>query len=316
MRTLTLTLTLLPFLLGNTNCGAPAAAAPVPDAANLHGGSSPSYPHPTMDDCFPIAPLVCGEVIHDDTSDVNAGTTTVVDGWPLAVGNYAGPEIAYVIEAAVDGTIDVSLEDASPTLVNHDLFVLDAALGCRPEATIATGFSGVEVEVTAGHRYYVVVDGFDGDAGPFSARVGCDDAAIAPPHPSLDPPQSDEAARCAFGESTLEAETADWLVLDERVEEHLSPESMSALRRAQLRAGWAEATNSEDPADLVFQLAGPGGVWVDTLTMAATGETFTWLRFLQGGSEIPFGFLFRAGSTELVAYDLDTGWMTCTVEAP
>lgn len=315
MRTLALLpVALLPFVLGNTDCGAPAAASELPEETDFSDGDSSSQADPAMDDCFPIRPLRCGDVVEANTANPNAGTTDIIDGWPIAVGNYSGPEIAWVIDAEDDGTLDVALLDAAPTLVNHDLFLLDAALGCRAEAAIATGFNALTAEVEAGHRYYVVVDGYAGDAGPVTTSIECDEG-VADPYPPVELPPSDEAEECAFGEDALETEVADWLTREEMVEQHAGPESMSPLRRDQLRAGWGEATNTNDPVHIPFDIAGPEGIWVDTVTLDATGEAFTWIRFLQDGF-IPWGWLFRAGTTELVAYDLDTGWMSCTVERP
>ncbi len=315
MRTFTLPLLLLPLLLGNTDCGGAAEPSQPPDDSVLTGGSSFDYPSPSQDDCFPIAPLTCGQTVEDDTADTNAGTTDVVDSWSGIVGLHTGPEIAYELDVQASGRVTVSLQDARPSVVDHDLLLLDAALGCRSDAVVATGFNAVTADVVGGHRYYVVVDGYNGDAGPFSVSVGCDSNAIAPPPPSIEPTPSDEAEECAFGEGSYEVEYADWLAWEEMVEQYASAESMTALRRDQLRAGWAEATLSQDPADVPFTLAGPQGVWVDTITLDATGERFEWLRFRQDGF-IPWGWIFRAGTTDLVAHDLDTGWMTCTVERP
>ena len=35
------------------------------------------------------------------------------------------------------------------------------------------GGNSVDFEAVAGHTYYLLVDGFNGDEGPFEARVDC-----------------------------------------------------------------------------------------------------------------------------------------------
>lgn len=163
-------LVLLPALLGYTQCG-PATSSSGGGSTSLGGGSTPQ---PSGDDlCAPIRAVSCGEQWEGDTADWNAGATDVIDGWPVAVGNYAAPEAAYRLEVTASGPASFGLVDPSPTELNHDVFVLDAADGCRPEAAIAYGFNAVEFEAEAGHTYYLVVDGYDDNAGPFDARVDC-----------------------------------------------------------------------------------------------------------------------------------------------
>ena len=166
----------LPALLGFTQCG-PSTSGPGTGSTSLGGGSTPA---PSGDDlCAPIRAVSCGEEWSGDTADWNAGATDVIDGWPVAVGNYTAPEVAYRLTVTASGPATFALVDPAPSTLNHDLFVLDAADGCRPEAAIAMGFNAVDFEAEAGRAYVLVVDGFDDNAGPFDARVDCS-ASTAP----------------------------------------------------------------------------------------------------------------------------------------
>ena len=163
-------LLVLPALLGFTECG-PAGTTSNGSPTPLAGGATPT---PSGDDlCAPVRAVTCGEQWEGDTSDWDAGATDVIDGWPVAVGNYAAPEVAYRVTVTASGPATFGLVDPAPSELNHDVFVLDASDGCRPEAAIAMGFNSVEFDAQAGHTYLLVVDGYDDNAGPFAARLEC-----------------------------------------------------------------------------------------------------------------------------------------------
>jgi hypothetical protein len=186
----------LPLLLplsGNTGCEAPVHASTLDDAGVDLGGGADAGPGNL---CAPVAALRCGESVSGDTSDVNAGATDVFDHYPVAVGDYSGPEIAYRFDAAASGEVTLRLRDPAPTELNHDLFVLqESAAGCSNADAVARGFNDVTFEAEAGARYYLVVDGFHGEAGPFDAQLECDGEAV-----------EDERGLLARLETTPEAE--------------------------------------------------------------------------------------------------------------
>jgi hypothetical protein len=167
----------LPALVGFTQCGPSGGPPSASDPTSLADGDGATTSSPE-DQCLPIRAVACGEEFGGDTVDWNSGITDAMDHYPVAVGNYAAPEAVFALEVTATGEATLALVDPSPSVLNHDLFVLDADLGCRSEAAIAQGFNSVSFDAIAGHAYYLVVDGYDDAAGPFVASIDC--AASAP----------------------------------------------------------------------------------------------------------------------------------------
>jgi hypothetical protein len=309
---------LLPLLFGYTGCELPAAADELDDP------TTPLEPgDPDLADwaawCAPVQPVRCGDQVSGDTSDWNDGATDVLDHYPIAVGDWSGPEIAYVFDAGPGQEVSFTLIDPVPMDVNHDLFVLDASMGCHNGAAVARGFNEVTFEAEMGRRYYLVVDGYAGDAGRFDARLDCGEAdydgGVGDPEPEPEPGDDGEVAPedCLFGTSTWVTQAAGVTEWTAMVASYPTPDSMSDLVRAQLDVGW-NAEHEGSGIDAVWDIADSDGVWVDRIDRPATDESFDWVRFRSG--TIPHGFFFRAGSTNLVAYDVDTEIRGCTVAAP
>lgn len=123
--------------------------------------------------CEPVATLTCGQSIGGDTSSA-AQAVAAMDAYPCNVGNYDSPEIVYSWTATTS-TAEFALIDAEPTEINHDLFVLDGAGGtCTAAECVAHGFNSVEFDAVPGRTYYLVVDGFYEEMGPFQAELRCD----------------------------------------------------------------------------------------------------------------------------------------------
>jgi hypothetical protein len=128
--------------------------------------------------CESVGTISCGDYVMGDTSLLDNGSTDQVGGYPCKVGNYTGREMAYEFLASGTGTVTWDLENQTPTVVDHDLFVLDGDNGaclnvqCLEEG--GYGGNSVEFEAVAGHTYYLVIDGFNGAEGPFEAQVLCD----------------------------------------------------------------------------------------------------------------------------------------------
>jgi hypothetical protein len=124
--------------------------------------------------------ISCGQLIDGDNTWDEAnpapGMTNNIDGYPCNIGNYAGAEIAYEWVATVTGTVEFALIGAQPTVLNHDIILLDGTNGdCVNTQCVegGLGFSSLEFESVAGYTYYFVVDGFDGAEGPFQVQLDC-----------------------------------------------------------------------------------------------------------------------------------------------
>ncbi|MEE2830213.1 MAG: hypothetical protein VX498_13580 [Myxococcota bacterium] len=125
-------------------------------------------------ECAPVQAITCGEQISGDTSDLNSGVTDVIDGYPLSVGNYAGPEITYAFTATADGTVEARFIDPVPTLLNQDIFILDGEDGvCSAAKAVDRGFNELAFEAVAGRSYFIVVDGAEGAEGAFELELDC-----------------------------------------------------------------------------------------------------------------------------------------------
>jgi len=124
--------------------------------------------------CAPVRSITCGERISGDTSDLNSGLTDVIDGYPISVGNYAGPEITYAFAATTTGTAEARFVDPVPSLLNHDIFLLEGDGGlCSSANAVERGFNDLNFEVVAGRTYFIVVDGSEGDEGAFELDLEC-----------------------------------------------------------------------------------------------------------------------------------------------
>jgi hypothetical protein len=170
---------LLPFVplalacVGYTSCEtAGPGAVPATEIGALDAPAPPA-----ADGCAPVAALRCGEVVSGDTGDWNAGATALLDGYPIAVGNYEAPEVSYAFRPVGTGEVTLRLLDAAPTERDHDLILLHGE-ACSADNAVSRGFNSLTFDAVAGEPYTVVVDGFAGDRGPFELAVECDvDAA-------------------------------------------------------------------------------------------------------------------------------------------
>jgi len=157
-------------LLGATDCT--PVGAPSTPASSLDDRPTPPPPTPA-DGCAPVTALRCGEVVAGDTGDWNAGATALLDGYPIAVGNYEAPEVAFTFHPRGTGEVTLRLLDTSPTVLDHDLVLLHGE-ACVADNAVARGFNSLTFDAVAGEPYTVVVDGFAGDRGAFQLGVECD----------------------------------------------------------------------------------------------------------------------------------------------
>jgi hypothetical protein len=116
--------------------------------------------------------IQCGALVTGDTGDPEHGA--LLDGYSCNVGSYEAPEAAYAWTATTDGPATWQLIDPTPTEVNHDVMVLDGSGALAGADCLDWGSNSVAFEAVAGQTYYLVVDGYDTDAGPFVAALQCD----------------------------------------------------------------------------------------------------------------------------------------------
>ncbi len=115
--------------------------------------------------------ISCGDTVTEDSS---LGYEAQLDGYDCNVGNYDAPEVIFEWTASQTGLATWGLENAVPTEVNHDVFVLDGAWGLVTAQCMEWGHNSVDFDAVAGQTYYLVVDGYDNDAGLFTANLECD----------------------------------------------------------------------------------------------------------------------------------------------
>jgi hypothetical protein len=143
-------------------------------------------------DCAPVSWVSCGDVISGDTSDFNQGTTDTIDSWPVAVGNHSGPELAWAFRSPYSGEVTWRLVDPAPGAVDHDLFVVAGDDACLADRAMHRGFNDVTFDAEPGETVYLVLDGFDGDAGPFTWELDCAGGEGGGAEPGDDPGDDDQ----------------------------------------------------------------------------------------------------------------------------
>jgi len=137
------------------------------DSAILDADAS-STPH-----CAVVGSLRCGDVISGDT-DLAPEAANHLDAYPEIPGNFSGPELGYHLDFGAASRVELTLVDARPFEINHDLILLDAGSGfCFADAFVDRGFNGLEFEPEGSRRYILVVDGYAGDAGAFELEMAC-----------------------------------------------------------------------------------------------------------------------------------------------
>jgi hypothetical protein len=96
-----------------------------------------------------------------------------LDAYPVNVGNYSAPELVYEWAGGA-ATATFSMPGARPTQVNHDIMILDGSTGtCSAEAAVDWGFSDVAFQPEGAGPFYIVVDGYNNDAGAFELQLNC-----------------------------------------------------------------------------------------------------------------------------------------------
>ena len=119
--------------------------------------------------CVPVSAIECGDSITDDTT----GLTNGISGYSCSTWDESGPEIAWTFTPTTSEEVTVAFNPYSYN-PDHDLFILeDTGGGCDATDCIESGDTTVSFNAVSGTTYYVVVDGYNGDAGSFTIDVNC-----------------------------------------------------------------------------------------------------------------------------------------------
>ncbi|MEE2830688.1 MAG: hypothetical protein VX498_15990 [Myxococcota bacterium] len=106
------------------------------------------------------------------TGDTNDGSNDA-DSYSCSIWDASGPELVFAFAATTTGDVTAALS-AFQEGEDLDLYILDDdGNGVDPNACISYGNLATTFAATAGQDYYIVVDGYYGDAGTFSLDVTC-----------------------------------------------------------------------------------------------------------------------------------------------
>jgi hypothetical protein len=154
-----------------------AAPAAQPELTATATRTTTTTPLPTIaiGDATPIA---CGEAVVGAT--VGAVNHVSVYGCAPWLPE-TGPERVFALSLPASANVDALLSGLSSDL---DLFLLT---GASPASCIAFGDIAISPRGLAAGTYYLVVDGFDGAAGPFQLNVWCPLAVTPTPTPTVTP---------------------------------------------------------------------------------------------------------------------------------
>lgn len=162
----------LPFGVSSAAPAAQPELTPTPTATRTATTTT------TAIDIGAATPIACGQAAVGTT--VGAVNNVSVYGcapW-LPV---TGPERVFSLSLQTSRDVDALLSDLSSDL---DLFLLT---GASPASCVAFGDNAISAHGLAAGTYYLVVDGFDGAAGPFQLNVWCPLAVTPTATPTVTP---------------------------------------------------------------------------------------------------------------------------------
>jgi hypothetical protein len=124
--------------------------------------------------CLPIVPITCGSSV----AGTNVGGPNKHTSYACGGRDENGPEAFYDFTPAHDGTVTATLSGFGADL---DLIALGAATtgACDAEGSCVTATStpnatqAVSFSVSAGHRYFLVVDTADPTGSSFTLELAC-----------------------------------------------------------------------------------------------------------------------------------------------
>ena len=117
--------------------------------------------------CSGAPAIVCGQTVGGD----NSGAPRRAENYACSFWTESGGEVVYAFTATGDLTgARVALVDPNPAATDHDLYLLGDA--CDVNAC-QSGDDTITFDAVAGQTYYVVVEGYQGDEGPFEFALAC-----------------------------------------------------------------------------------------------------------------------------------------------
>lgn len=133
-----------------------------------------STPSCTASSCSQATTLSCGST--DTRSNASAGSTSSISSYLCFGGPYPAPEYTYTFNAPSNTHVQISLTGLSSDL---DLFVLRDLGVCPGSCTSYAALGGASNEIikfgaASGHRYQIVVDGYQGAISNYSLQLTCD----------------------------------------------------------------------------------------------------------------------------------------------
>jgi hypothetical protein len=119
--------------------------------------------------CTSVATVACGDSVTADTSTASNG----ISAYSCSSWDESGLELAYAFAAVASE--DVTVEFNPPSFApDHDIFILeDVGGGCDGSNCVGGGDTDATFSAVSGTTYYIVIDGYGGDAGEFTFDVVC-----------------------------------------------------------------------------------------------------------------------------------------------
>lgn len=152
---------------------APRAAAPAQVTA-----TSTHTPEPWLDISNAL-PAWCMGAFYGDTT----GQANNVEYYGTLTYPYTGPEDVYVLVKTVTSSVTLLLDDG-PYDTDLDILLLYDA---HPQALLAQGDTQLTYVNLAPGTYYIVIDGYEGDSGPYRLDVQCTGEPTITPTSTLIP---------------------------------------------------------------------------------------------------------------------------------
>ncbi len=158
-----------------------AQAAPASSCTNA-GGDDDDSSDDSSDDgwldpiggCMPMGVITCGDTITGDNSPHSPQAMSIFSSYACSASSYSGHEVTYALEVPAGTEFEVEFQNPNPTVINHDMLLLDADIGhCDPLSCLKVGFNSLSFNTEWSTRYYLIIDGPAEAAGPYEAIVHC-----------------------------------------------------------------------------------------------------------------------------------------------